>query len=368
MPHNSCNQEKIQFAGGPLKITIGILAWNEEKTIQDTLKSLFAQRLFALALDTQNHIEVVCVPNGTSDDTADRAQAFFDRNSAGDRVVCSVRAVPQAGKANAWNLLVHQFSDPASDFYFFLDADITIDHPCTLSNMLQALLNHPRAQVATDLPQKHIQFKERKSLFDYVQEFLGKLTQASPAQLSGQLYCIRGPMARRIWMPTGLMIEDGFLKDMVVTNLFQSAADDSTIVRADEASHIFTSYWRARDLFRHQIRQAVGQTMNYVVEKWLRKQLPRAGIDIGEVIRERNQTDPHWVRQLMQDHGQRHWWALYPGAFLGRWRKLRNLRIGRRILYFPVALAASLFDLPVFVVANFRLRYQEDNQPLWKKD
>ena len=340
-------------------ISIGILAWNEESSIGAALQSLLEQTLIReLADHAEDRLEVVVVPNGCSDRTDEKAAEALRTGAAtlpAERFSWRVESLREAGKVNAWNQFVHQFSNQAADYVFLMDADISFTHPDTLKNMVLALIKTPKAEASTDLPQKHILFKSRKTLGDRLSLAIGQITQKAPAQLTGQLYCARGPMLRRIHMPLGLMVEDGFLKHMICTNLFTQKPDNKRIIRAPDASHVFEAYFRTIDIFHNQRRQQIGHCIYTYLRDYI-KRFPR-GKDAGELIAENNARDPEWFRHVIRERVQQGgWWVIYPGALGVRFKRLRNLSAGQAVLRFPVAVVAFLMDVVVLVAANRRLR------------
>ena len=341
-------------------ISIGILAWNEAEVIGATLRSLFEQSLLRELAGSAHRLEVVVVPNGCSDSTEQVAAAALAAGAAdlpAGRFSWRVQPLTEPGKANAWNHFVHRFSDPAADYVFLMDADIRLTHPDTLKNMLQALERDAHAGVATDLPQKHVLFKKRKSLFDRLSLGVGQMTQAAPAQLTGQLFCARGPLLRRIYMPPGLIVEDGFVKHMVCTDMFTAPADNRRVVRAPEASHVFESYTRVGDVFNNQVRQQVAHAIYAYLRDYLTARVAAGEGDAGQIVAANNARDPDWygalIRERVRQGGR---WAMYPGAFGVRFRRLRNLPRPQAALKLPVAVAAFLMDVVILVAANRRLR------------
>lgn len=340
-------------------ISIGVLAWNEENSIGAALHSLLEQTLIReLADQAEERLEVVVVPNGCSDHTDEKAAEALRAGAAAlptERFSWRVESLGEAGKVNAWNQFVHRLSNQAADYIFLMDADISFTHPDTLKNMVQALVQNPRAEASVDLPQKHILFKSRKSLGDRLSLAIGQITQSAPAQLTGQLYCARGPMLRRIHMPLGLMVEDGFLKHMLCTHLFTQPSDNTRIIRAPNASHVFEAYFRVMDIFNNQRRQQIG----HCIYTYLRDSLKAdtSGKDAGEVIAENSARDPDWFRKVIRKRVQQAGgWVIYPGAFGVRFKRLKNLSPVQALLRLPVALVAFLMDVIVLVAANRRLR------------
>jgi len=348
-------------------ISVGILAWNEAEVIGASLRSLMDQTLVQDLMCGGNRMEVIVVPNGCSDDTGKVAAEALTACASSippDRFTWRVHELPEAGKANAWNHYVHRFSDQAADYIILMDADIRFTHPGTLKNMIAALEQDSHAVIATDLPQKHVLFKTRKTVFDRISLSVGEMTQAAPAQLTGQLYCARGPVLRQIHMPPGLIVEDGFIKHMVCTDMFIRPTDNSRIVRAANSSHVFESYTRIVDIFNNQIRQQVAHAVGIYLRDYLNARVGEK--DAGRIIKDENSRDPEWFRALIRERVERGgWWVMYPGAFFVRFRRLRNLSFLPAFFKLPVAVAASLMDIVILVAANSRLK-RGQLKGIWK--
>lgn len=350
-----------------MKISIGILAWNEAEVIGVTLRSLADQSLVRELAASDQQLEVLVVPNGCTDTTEQVAREAFRAAAAGwpgERFAWRVESLTEAGKANAWNHYVHRFSDPTADYLFLMDADIRFTHPDTLKNMVAALQQQPHASIATDLPQKHVLFKPHKTLFDRISLGIGQMTQAAPGQVTGQLFCARAAVLRRIHMPPGMITEDGFIKHMVCTDMFTQPSDNRRIIRAPNASHVFESYTRVVDIFNNQCRQQVAQAIYVYLRDYLK---PRVGDkDAGQLIAENNAQDPDWYRALIRERvrlgGS---WVMYPGAFAVRFQRLRNFSPVQALLKLPVAIVGFLMDCVILVAANRRLR-RGQLKGIWK--
>jgi glycosyltransferase involved in cell wall biosynthesis len=116
----------------PPLVSIGIIAWNEEKGICAMLESVFQQSLFAELGRRGRRCEIICVTNGCTDRTPEVVAEFFARKSSehsdAANFSCRVMNVSQRGKINAWNRYVHSFSARDAKYLFLMDADILI-HP-----------------------------------------------------------------------------------------------------------------------------------------------------------------------------------------------------------------------------------------------
>lgn len=343
-----------------MRVAIGLFAWNEADTILKTLESLLLQSLLQKE-DPSFQIEIIALPNGSTDGTPALMRSYFESLNY-PHLRFKICEITEAGKANAWNLFVHHFADPLTDYFFMMDGDIEIDAHDTLQQMLNLLITQPHVHVSTDLPKKHLLFKPHKSLLDRIHQGLARITQKTPGQLTGQLYALQGQEARRLWLPKGLMVEDGFIKQMVVTNQFRDPPDNAKIKKALGASHIFRAYTSFKEIFRHQVRQAVGQSMNHQLEQWIKGRLQiNPQCQPGLLIEEQNRQDPLWLTKLIKPR-------LYPYAFTTRFRRLAHLSGKERLLFFPLACAAFLFDLPVLWKAKRQLKRMRETQKLWRKE
>lgn len=92
-----------------MKISIGILAYNEAESIADILHSLYEQSLLQ-DIDRDKMVEIIVVPNGCKDNTATVAKNTLQNLSTQlDSALFQwqVYEVSEAGKSNAWNLFIH---------------------------------------------------------------------------------------------------------------------------------------------------------------------------------------------------------------------------------------------------------------------
>jgi glycosyltransferase involved in cell wall biosynthesis len=343
-----------------MKISLGILACNESESIDSTLNSLFQQSLFADA-DSPNPIEIVVVPNGCSDNTADISRETLTElteHSAHPDLHFSVMEVAEADKSNAWNLYVHHFADPQANYLFVMDADIQLLETHTLRNTIDSLEHNPAKQIAVDTPVKDIVFKPNKNPI----EQLSVLVSASTANdydvwICGQFYCGRAAILRQIWMPPGITSEDSFLTMVIRNSNCTSSPRPDRIVRVPNASHSFEALTDPQKLLRHEKRIVIGMTINYYLFEYLDRICPDLRLDAGTFIKQMNERDPLWLKHLLQNIVAQTGWWLIPTAWL--WRRFENLKYHswqQAILRFPVAVMALLVDAIVFFQANRDMR------------
>jgi glycosyltransferase involved in cell wall biosynthesis len=349
-----------------MKVSIGILAWNEEASIAQTIQSVFAQSLADHLVATGGNLELVIVPNGCSDQTAAvAAQACQQFASTRPGIVTRVEALTRPGKTNAWNEYVHRLSEPAAEVLILMDADIVLRGTDTLWNMVSVLREQPQAVVATDEPLKHIALKKTKSWVDRISLTISAMTKAAPGQLTGQLYAARATALRQIIIPEGIIVEDGFLKQMLVTDGLSQPADNSRIVRAPHAAHVFEAYTRLVDILPNQRRQAVGHTLYTYLRDYLQCEI-KSGRRAEKILRENGAADPEWflheIKRRVAEGGP---WVMHRGALAVRWKRWRAQQGLRRLTFFPAALVGWILDLVIYSWANRTLK-KGQLKGIWK--
>lgn len=344
-------------------ISIGIMAWNEAAMIETTLGSLFDQSaLRGQASDLPDTgWEIIVVPNGCSDNTAEcarRALATLVADTGRTDIAWKVHELIEAGKSNAWNHYVHEYASPHAELIVMIDADIEFGEAETISNSVRALLADPHAVVAVDLPLKDAVRKPGKTLIERLSLAASKAGSGGAPAIAGSFYCARAEALRQIWMPRGLSIEDGFLRAMIVTDCFRAPIDERKVIRAPNASHYFETLTSLRAIFRHELRLVVGSALNcYLAWDFLLFAADPKGPGAGVLIRNRIEQDPKWYPNLMDNSIRNHGWWVLPRGMLFRRFSARGESRGRGSLkWLAVAVIGFLLDLPVFLAANRKLK------------
>ena len=339
-----------------MKISIGILAWNEASSIRSTIHSVFSQSLISNLRETGHRVEIICVPNGCTDNTALAAQgamlAAAEKLSNQENLRWRVHELKQPGKTNAWNVFIHELIDPQADVIFMVDADIQIYMPDTLSNMLTKLMQNPQAFICTDLPVKHIVFKQHYSLLDQISMHTARINQSASGQLCGQLYCARAAWLRRLWIPEGIIVEDGFIKKMAVSNFLTEPEDAARrLVIAETASHVFEAYTRLPDVLATHRRQIAG----YVIHRWIWEYLQEhqsEAPDAAALIENLNRTAPGWSRRLIADKIKtRDYIRIYRILIATRFIRFRGFSSPKKAAYAPLLAIHILLDSIQFLSA-----------------
>lgn len=345
-------------------ISIGILAWNEEREIERALGSLLSQSAFQGADGDSRgwQLEVVIVPNGCTDNTASVSRRFLTERVG----QISPRAVSwrvcelfESGKSNAWNRFVHEFSSREAELIALMDADIEFGEPNTLARTVSALLSDPRALAAVDLPLKDAVKKSRLSPLERVSLLSsGSAAAGRRPEICGQFFVAKASALRRIWMPKGLPVEDGFLGGMLRTNCFLDHPDDCRIIRAPGATHYFQTLTGVGSIFRHELRLVMGTALNcYLMWDFLLFATDPRGDGAGELIHRQLDRDPTWFERLVANSIRNHgWWTLPRGMLLRRFSTVPPGSLTERSKWLLLALLGFLFDIPVFLVANRRIK------------
>ena len=342
-----------------MKITMGVLAYNEAESISNLLHSLGKQSLLQDS-NSGNLVEIIVVSNGCVDNTSLVAKKSLE-NLAKELdpalfqwQVCEVE---KAGKSNAWNLLIHQFADPDTDFFFMMDADIKLHAKDSLSQMLDILVQNPEYWISLDQPIKDVELKQNKNLLEKLSVAVSKSSDNSQLYICGQLYCGRASILRDIWMPIGLPVEDGFLTKMIISENFTlKNLSFKRIVRVTEASHVFAAYTNPLELINHELRIVVGMVINTFLNNYLREKCNK-GQTAGALIAKMNQENRLWLNDFVKDSlADKGWWVIPIFLVFRRFRSLKNHSLLNAVLRVPISTLAFIVDLNIFIRANKKLK------------
>lgn len=341
-------------------VGIGIFAYNEEARIAETLASLRDQDLFDPSRLPATRFEIVVLANGCRDRTVAVAErALAERFADLPQVAARVVNLPQPGKSRTWNAYIHELADAAADPLILMDGDIRLVGAATLRHLVETLDAQPEAHACVDTILKDLAFKTQRTARESLSLAASELTRGGPPKLAGSLYAARGSVLRGIWMPVGLLVEDGFLKAMLCTDNFTRPEQPARLARAAEAAHTFEAVTDLRVLFRHEVRLLVGSALNFILFERLTAQVRDSGRDAGQWIGEWNARQPEWFPQQVEARlSAGGWWLAPTGFILLPLRQLRGLPPGRALRRLPAALLRVLFNAAAAVAANDRLRHR----------
>jgi hypothetical protein len=180
-----------------------------------------------------------------------------------------------------------------------------------------------------------------------------ELQLAGPPKIAGSLYLARTAALRKFWMPLGLIVEDGFVKAMLLTDCLHAAEDSTGIVRAKDATHYFEAVTGFSAWFKHERRLVNGTAVNILLFGHLRQAVAE-GKDPGELIRKNNLANPEWVADLARGYR-----GALPGAgefILAPLRQLERVSLVRRVTALPVSLLRAVLNLAVCFVCQRDVR------------
>lgn len=332
---------------GPPLISIGILAYNEEDGLKTTLESLFKQTLFAELEALGEWCEVICVANGCVDDTVAVAAEFFSAASSHPHAAafeCRVEDIKEKGKANAVNHFFHRLSHPEAPYLVLMDADILFCEEKTLHSLYGGLKADLEAWVTVGRIYKDVYFKKEKTLFDRISLSASAMTQAGKAQLSGQLYCIRGGVGRNIYFPKGILGEDGFIKQLVCHDFFTADFREERIKKVEDAAHIFEAYKSVSDILRIQKREMTNQVIYHVLIQAIHRDFSEAERrTMARTLRQKEREDPDWLLKAIDAfiRQTRFFWRIHPNALTFRLRRLWSMPVAERFKRLPTALVGT---------------------------
>jgi glycosyltransferase involved in cell wall biosynthesis len=323
-----------------IRVDLGLFAHNEAAGIAAMMQRLIDQDVWHHPkLDLHVHV----LANGSTDDTVAKAQWAA---SDGFRV----HDLSQAGKSQTWNRFVHDLSRRDAKFLIFCDADISFPEPDCLSRLILGLLDRPDLHVLNSQPVKDIAMTGPQTLTErLIAASAGGLDDWKTA-ICGQLYAMPAACARRMVLPIGLLVEDGFLRAMVLTDRFSDRSDFSRIDGLDGLFHIYPSERTVLGLIRHQTRLVVGSAINDAVFRHL---------DAGGFVRIspellRAASDEAWLADVI-----RHRLPRIPYGYVSPHFLFRRLTNAPRKLLSPKRLALALlgfgFDAIVYVNAQIRM-------------
>jgi len=330
-------------------ISIGILAHNEERFIGATIASLLGQSIFD---DREIEKEIIVIANGCSDSTSIAAASALSAAKAFKNCRVDVRNIKEAGKANAWNIFVHDASDKRADFFVLLDADIEFESDEAIMRLIDHLKTNADVDIAPDQPVKKF---VTSGLLSSLMRLMQKTGSDGDTALSGQLYAARPNALRAIVIPRGVVVEDGYLRAMTLTRNFSEPENRIRILRAPSVRHFYSPYESFGGVYRYERRQAVGTAINRFVyrqvENWRRD-----GKDPAQEITRLNEEFPDWLEELIAENTSATGMIAIPKNYvLRRWRR-RDKWTLKRLLKTPLVACATIFDLIVALDATRQLK------------
>lgn len=330
-----------------LKVSLGILAKNEQSQVTRFLRAIAEQTLVSRG-DVQ--LSLFVIANGCTDSTAEVAQRVGEEVLEPLDVQMTVANWPQGGKSRSWNRLVHDVIPDEIDHIIMMDCDIEFVSSSTLENLLDMLLANPGAEILSGYPVKRSMLKTRKNLIDRFSLSLSHAARPTGC-VNGSLYISRSATLKNIWLPDATPGEDGFLNAMVTTCGFSRALRPGLVRQMPSPTHYFEDH-SVSGYFVHERRMIVGTMVNrWMFEYFHSLQLSEPA---GPIIDELNRVQPDWVDRIITARNRSRW--LIPRALLFRRLRSRDSGAAGYLLRLPIFLAATLLTLLPAVMANRALK------------
>ena len=221
--------------------TLGVLAHNEERSIERMLASVVRQTAWRrLPADRR---QVVVFANGCTDATADSVRRFA-ASAAGIEVV----ETAEKGKSQGWNALARYLRADA-EWWFFADADVIL-HWRAVEHLLDAAQDHPEAAVLSSTlvsTARYVPLAYRGFLESARVE--SERLKDPRRMVSARFYAIRRETAQAIRLPPGLLNEDLYLSRLIGSERIWRSP--RSLVFAREPS-------RVGEIVRYQLRTRIG--------------------------------------------------------------------------------------------------------------
>lgn len=339
-------------AGAPVCIDLGIFAHDEGQRIAGLLESLAGQDIWG-----QGDIDLraLVLANGCRDDTVGRARAAVAMMPSAVASRVAVLDLPQGGKSRTGHRFIHELSRPTAEILCCMDADIRLPRPDLLRRMAAALRDRPGLRVFNSRPVKDtVHDPQALGLVARLISAGGGGLDDWRTAICGQLFMIRTEAARRIGLPAGLPVEDGFMRAMVLTDLLTGPEDLSRIDGDPELFHVYDSIRGLRELLRHQTRLVIGSAVNAALFARIRDEArdePEAHALLMAAA-----ADEGWIAATLRAQLPRRPFGYVPFQFLTK-RLLRYRQQGGPGLKpAAVAMAGSAMDAVVWLRASWQMR------------
>ncbi|PHS29819.1 MAG: hypothetical protein COA95_11080 [Methylophaga sp.] len=340
-----------------MKVSIGILAYNEENTIVSTIEQILLQDVFHMPAC---EIQIVVVANGCTDNTSIVAKKVLQSHKIRKNFIFDTVNLEQAGKSNAWNEFIHAYSWQDADFVILVDADIEFGSNNVLKRLVESLSENINANVSIDLVKKDIEKKIKKGV---ISQLSLKLSDSKKSNIyksiAGSLYCARGNVARGIYMPNGLPVEDGFFRAMIVTDNFTHLDDNSKIVIVDDVCHYFQAVLSPLSLYKHEKRLIIGIVVNAIIYAHLWSEVKKQSLDAGEIVKNLNELDRDWLINLIDQYKNKYGFWLTPRSIMTK--HINNVMKSdrstiKKLLLLPISFVASSASTIIALDVNFFFR------------
>lgn len=334
-----------------MKIEVGVFAHNEEASIERTITSILLQDIFE-----KSEFDVVChiLANGCTDKTAARSHSIINENTEINNIF--VHELAMGGKSRTWNKYVHELARTDCDIFIFVDADIEIINKDNISKMIRCIVGDNTSVICSSKPVKDINYfpSTKKSVFDRLIGSSADGLNDWTKSVCGSLFALKGDVARSIYLPIGLPVEDGFMCALISTDFFH--CNDDNVVPIENVEGIFHLYESERTLtglINHQTRIVVGSAINSMLFAELWKIGDKSKVQ--QILKEVS-ADEQWINNTIAQKLPDTKFGYVPWHFLVkrmvRWSESPDKFSPKSMM---IAIFGTALDALVFIRAQFAM-------------
>ena len=353
-----------------IRIEMAMIAFDEESSIEMTIKSLFQQTLFQTNSLDIGEIGVYVLANGCTDKTSEVAVRAIEKwkpQHTSCKFHAQVVEFERADKGDTWNHFVHEISASSSNYLFMLDADIEINNASTCELVVRNLEENSDALLSGAVGLKDLSLKEKKNFIDRISLSLTQLEHdVRQTSLAGALLCGRTSFFRRIWLPKNMLNIDGFFSNLAKTDFFtNSKPDHEKVLNPEGATFVFEAYTNLGLLYNNHCRRFIG----HAIRNHLNQNLITHGSENGDVskfLKQQYDKDSNWLQneivQLSKEKGS----SLVPwGSIWLRLKQYKENKNNRDRVRLPIILLATIWQCAVLFGVHYYLR-KGDLGLVWK--
>jgi hypothetical protein len=172
-----------------------------------------------------------------------------------------------------------------------------------------------------------------------------------PDVINGSLYVARAAALQEVWLPDETPGEDGFLNAMLTTHGFSQSPDPTKVTTPPLPTHSFEAHG-ALQFIGHERRMIVGTMIN----RWIFEHLWSLNLrsPAGPLIHQWNESDGGWVERIVRRQADHRQWIIPKAILFGRFKS--SGAWWKRIVFIPVAAAATVLTFLPAILANKRLK------------
>ena len=340
------SEQPIETPARP-RVTIGVFAHDEEANIASAIGQLASMDVSAY------EATVFVLANGCTDRTVALAKELVAGLDAPANVEFRVLDLPIGDKSTTWNVYVDEALALGAEMLVFCDCDIDFGDATTVRKLIELLEATPHANASSSFPVKDL---TADATWFAKLAGRGPATYDSKTAIAGHLYCLRARFAQRFRLPAGMPCEDGFVRALVVTDLFTRQDDVTRIAAHDAVAQRFEPVRTIREWHRHERRIIVGTTINYFLFSilWARVGKDATDADAGAVLRSLESGPSGWLSDLVASEAAKKWWIVPKEYALRRFKNPDGSKVSLGSL--PKRVPMTVLDWAAAFGANRILR------------